>query len=85
MTEDPEVPDEAASAAEIDLIEVDQVDLEAEETLALEKCTKQCAQIVGKNVKYHSNQVLVLMETLDQSIAEIATKTTRNSKNLKHF
>ena len=77
MTEDPEVPEEAASAAEIDLTEMDQ---EAEASMALEKCTKQCAQIVEKNAKYLSNQVQAQMEIHDQYIVEIATKTTKNSK-----
>lgn len=78
MTEDPEVPDEAASAAEIDLTEA----VAAEETSAdQEKCIKQCALTVEKNVKYLSSQVLALMGTQDQSIVETATKTTKNSRN----
>jgi len=80
MTEDPAVVlAEAASAAE----EIDSV--VAEETSDQEKCTKQCAQIVAKNVKYHSNLVQVQMETHDQSIVETVTKTIKNSKNLKPF
>lgn len=77
MTEDPEIPDEAASAAEIDLTEAETEAVSA----ALVKCTKQCAQTVEKNVKYLSSQVLALMGTHDQSIVETATKTTKNSKN----
>ncbi len=78
MTEiDPVVPDEAASAAEIDLTEAAAVE---ETSAGLEKCTKQCAPIVEKNVKYLSNQVLVLMEIHDLCTVEIATKTTKNSK-----
>ena len=78
MTEiDPEIPEEAASAAEIDSIEAAM----AEETsVGQEKCTKQCAQIVEKNAKYLSNQVRAQMEIHDQYIVEIATKTTKNSK-----
>ncbi len=78
MTEiDPVHPEEAASAAVIDLIEAD---LEAETTSAQEKCTKQCAQIVEKNVKYHSNQVLVQMEIHDRFTVEIAITSTKNSQ-----
>ena len=76
MTEDPEVPDEA-SAAEI---EIDSV--ETEETSAQEKCTKQYVLTVEKNVKYLSSQVMARMETHDQSIVEIAIKTTRNTKTV---
>ena len=79
MTEDPEVPDEAASAAEIDLIETAEIEAVAQAS-ALEKCTKQCAPIVEKNAKYLSNQVLVQTEIHDQSTVEIVTKTTKNSR-----
>lgn len=79
MTEDPEVPEEAASAAEIDLIETDHEAAQAA-SAAQEKCTKQCAPIVEKNAKYLSNQVQAQMEIHDQCTVEIATKTTKNSK-----
>lgn len=81
MKEDPAVVlAEAASAAE----ETDLVVAVEETSADQEKCTKQCAQIVVKNVKYHSSLVQAQMETHDQSIVEIVTKTIKNSKS-KNF
>ena len=81
MTDDPAVVlAEAASAAE----EIDSVVAAAvvaeEETSAHVKCIKQYVVIVAKNVKCHSNQVMIVKETHDLYIAEIATKITKNTK-----
>lgn len=81
MTEDPAVVlAEAASAAEETDLVVAAVVAE-EETSAHVKCTKQYVVTVAKNVKCHSNQVMIVKETHDQYIAEIATKTIKNSKS----
>lgn len=75
MNEDPE----AIPADEILAVETD---LEAGTTILVvqEKCTKQCAQIAGKNVKYPSNRATMHRATLDQCTVETVTKTTKNTK-----
>jgi hypothetical protein len=68
MKEDPGITPVKDASAEIGI------------TLDQEKCTKRFARIAERNVKSLSSQATMLVATQDLFIAEIATRTTKNTK-----